>query len=128
MLQTEETKKTEKDTVGTLNGHITSEKVNKSHKKETERTEHSSETSKLVSAEKQEAFNLWVDKYKPTNIKQIIGQQGEKSCANKLLKWLKNWYRNHSENKKINRPSKVLILILILMPLCPTQYKIPTTC
>ena len=39
---------------------------------------------------------MWVDKYKPTSLKQIIGQQGEKSCANKLLRWLRNWEQNRT--------------------------------
>ncbi|XP_044154267.1 replication factor C subunit 1 isoform X1 [Bufo gargarizans] len=44
---------------------------------------------------------LWVDKYKPTSVKAIIGQQGEQSCANKLIRWLKDWHKNHStEDKK----------------------------
>ncbi len=43
---------------------------------------------------------LWVDKYKPTNLKSIIGQQGEKSNMNKLKKWLTNWTRHHSGGKK----------------------------
>jgi len=37
---------------------------------------------------------LWVDKYKPTNMRQIIGQQGDKSNAKKLLHWLQNWHAN----------------------------------
>uniref|UniRef100_A0A8B9VLQ4 Replication factor C subunit 1 n=1 Tax=Anas zonorhyncha TaxID=75864 RepID=A0A8B9VLQ4_9AVES len=41
---------------------------------------------------------LWVDKYKPTSLKAIIGQQGEQSCANKLLRWLRNWHKNTSED------------------------------
>ncbi|KAL2780136.1 replication factor C subunit 1 isoform 3 [Daubentonia madagascariensis] len=43
---------------------------------------------------------LWVDKYKPTSLKTIIGQQGEQSCANKLLRWLRNWHESSSEDKK----------------------------
>nr|XP_019597489.1 PREDICTED: replication factor C subunit 1 isoform X3 [Rhinolophus sinicus] len=43
---------------------------------------------------------LWVDKYKPTSLKTIIGQQGEQSCANKLLRWLQNWHKSPSEEKK----------------------------
>ncbi|KAG9479618.1 hypothetical protein GDO78_011574 [Eleutherodactylus coqui] len=43
---------------------------------------------------------LWVDKYKPTSVKAIIGQQGEQSCANKLIRWLKAWYKNHSTDDK----------------------------
>ncbi|KFV07538.1 Replication factor C subunit 1, partial [Tauraco erythrolophus] len=41
---------------------------------------------------------LWVDKYKPVSLKAIIGQQGEQSCANKLLRWLRNWQKNASED------------------------------
>ncbi|XP_065489219.1 replication factor C subunit 1 [Caloenas nicobarica] len=41
---------------------------------------------------------LWVDKYKPVTLKAIIGQQGEQSCANKLLRWLRNWHRNVLED------------------------------
>lgn len=41
---------------------------------------------------------LWVDKYKPVSLKAIIGQQGEQSCANKLLRWLKNWHKNALED------------------------------
>lgn len=37
---------------------------------------------------------LWVDKYKPMNIRQIIGQQGDRSNAKKLLAWLQNWHAN----------------------------------
>ncbi|KAM6220875.1 replication factor C subunit 1 [Rhynchocyon petersi] len=43
---------------------------------------------------------LWVDKYKPTSLKTIIGQQGDQSCANKLLRWLRNWHKSPSEDKK----------------------------
>ncbi|XP_029460987.1 replication factor C subunit 1 [Rhinatrema bivittatum] len=39
---------------------------------------------------------LWVDKYKPTSIKAIIGQQGDQSCANKLTRWLRNWHNNNA--------------------------------
>merc|ERR1719431_2293474 len=38
---------------------------------------------------------LWVDKYKPSNCKSIIGQQGDKSNMNKLKIWLRDWNRNH---------------------------------
>ncbi|XP_069833636.1 replication factor C subunit 1 isoform X3 [Dendropsophus ebraccatus] len=43
---------------------------------------------------------LWVDKYKPTSVKTIIGQQGDQSCANKLIRWLKDWHKNHSTDEK----------------------------
>ncbi|NWS19000.1 RFC1 factor, partial [Pachyramphus minor] len=41
---------------------------------------------------------LWVDKYKPASLKALIGQQGEQSCANKLLRWLRNWHKNTAED------------------------------
>ncbi|XP_065554953.1 replication factor C subunit 1 isoform X2 [Lathamus discolor] len=41
---------------------------------------------------------LWVDKYKPVSLKAVIGQQGEQSCANKLLRWLRNWHKNALED------------------------------
>ncbi|XP_047221086.1 replication factor C subunit 1 [Girardinichthys multiradiatus] len=39
---------------------------------------------------------LWVDKYRPRSLKAVIGQQGDQSCTNKLLRWLQNWYKHHS--------------------------------
>ncbi|XP_045070583.1 replication factor C subunit 1 [Coregonus clupeaformis] len=39
---------------------------------------------------------LWVDKYRPRNLKAVIGQQGDQSPANKLLRWLKNWHTHHA--------------------------------
>ncbi|KAI4465725.1 chromosome transmission fidelity factor 18 [Holotrichia oblita] len=42
----------------------------------------------------------WADKYKPTDIKGIIGQQGDKSSMRKLLHWLSKWYTNHSGSQK----------------------------
>ncbi|XP_050354909.1 replication factor C subunit 1 [Nymphalis io] len=46
---------------------------------------------------------MWVDKYKPQNLKQIIGQHGEASNANKLLKWLTKWYANRKA--KLPKPN-----------------------
>ncbi|KAL4640340.1 replication factor C subunit 1 isoform X2, partial [Arapaima gigas] len=43
---------------------------------------------------------LWVDKYRPQSLKGLIGQQGEQSCANKLLRWLQNWHHWHAGDKK----------------------------
>nr|XP_023026436.1 replication factor C subunit 1 [Leptinotarsa decemlineata] len=49
----------------------------------------------------------WTEKYKPKDLKGIIGQQGDSSNMSKLQKWLKNWYRNQlpEVRKKIPRPS-----------------------
>ena len=41
---------------------------------------------------------LFVDKYKPSNCKGIIGQQGDKSNMNKLKNWLNDWNKNHLHN------------------------------
>ena len=38
----------------------------------------------------------WVDKYKPVEFKRIVGQSGDRSCANKLVAWLKNWQKNQA--------------------------------
>ncbi|XP_040583875.1 replication factor C subunit 1 [Lepeophtheirus salmonis] len=45
---------------------------------------------------------LWVDKYKPMNLKNIIGQQGDRSNMRKLLEWLRNWskYNENGPNKQ----------------------------
>ncbi|XP_063696478.1 replication factor C subunit 1 [Culicoides brevitarsis] len=47
----------------------------------------------------------WVDKYKPTNIKQIIGQQGPQSNCQKLINWLQKWDSNNDGKKKHARPN-----------------------
>ncbi|XP_038948447.1 replication factor C subunit 1 isoform X7 [Rattus norvegicus] len=58
------------------------------------------------SASREECL-LWVDKYKPTSLKNIIGQQGDQSCANKLLRWLRNWHKSSPEEKKHAKFGKV---------------------
>ncbi|XP_022906012.2 replication factor C subunit 1 [Onthophagus taurus] len=50
----------------------------------------------------------WTEKYKPSNIKGIIGQQGDKSNMKKLLSWLQNWDKYHGVGKrkiKVDRPT-----------------------
>ncbi|VDQ08675.1 unnamed protein product [Trichobilharzia regenti] len=39
---------------------------------------------------------LWVDKYKPTSLRSLIGQNGASSPANRLLAWLSSWHSNFS--------------------------------
>ncbi|XP_045453780.1 replication factor C subunit 1 [Melitaea cinxia] len=46
---------------------------------------------------------MWVDKYKPQNLKQIIGQHGEASNVKKLLNWLTKWYANRKA--KLPKPN-----------------------
>lgn len=58
---------------------------------------HLSTPSFSTKSSQQDASNgeLWVEKYKPKSMNKIIGQIGEKSNANKLLNWLKNWNKWH---------------------------------
>lgn len=57
---------------------------------------------------------LWVDKYRPRSLKSLIGQQGDQSCANKLLRWLQNWHRHHSGNAKAPRQYKIISSLFIM--------------
>ena len=59
---------------------------------------------KIVSGNK--PFQLWVDKYKPTTTKGIIGQQGEKSNMRKLQSWLKAWDRHHGKSASGKPPTR----------------------
>ncbi|CAF3829037.1 unnamed protein product [Adineta steineri] len=54
-----------------------------------------------------ESTLMWADKYKPQTIKNLIGQQGEKSCVQKLTVWLRDWYKHHgrSDEKIKAKPS-----------------------
>ncbi|XP_062420458.1 replication factor C subunit 1 isoform X1 [Pungitius pungitius] len=56
----------------------------------------SSSSPGTSSAAMDDATLLWVDKYRPRSLKTVIGQQGDQSCANKLLRWLRNWNKHHS--------------------------------
>ena len=50
---------------------------------------------------------LWVDKYKPTATKGIIGQQGDRSNMKKLQAWLRRWEEHHgvlASGKPPNKP------------------------
>ncbi|KAL5248432.1 hypothetical protein ACHWQZ_G017574 [Mnemiopsis leidyi] len=54
------------------------------------KTEHNENKTKPT-IESPASVVSWTEKYRPTKVKDIIGQQGAKSNVNKLLKWLKNW-------------------------------------
>lgn len=45
-------------------------------------------------------------------MKQILGQQGDKSIAKKLYAWLINWHKNQSGQVKHIKPSKFFILYI----------------
>ena len=60
-----------------------------------------SESSMVKSTSDQSSSSImWVDKYKPTGMKNIIGQTGDKSNAKKLLNWLNNWHKNRATGVK----------------------------
>lgn len=61
---------------------------------------------------------LWVDKYKPTSLKNIIGQQGDQSCANKLLRWLGNWHKSSPEEKKHGDFTTLVVLCVSVSMQC----------
>ena len=70
---------------------------------------------------------LWVDKYKPKSLKQVIGQSGDKSNAKKLLNWLKNWQSNRAANVKPSS-SKYSLFFFIITILLEFGNNIPLTC
>ncbi|KAL1493979.1 hypothetical protein ABEB36_009657 [Hypothenemus hampei] len=50
----------------------------------------------------------WTEKYKPTNIKGVIGQQDPNSNMNKLKKWLENWFKNAEPERRSKLPRPTL--------------------
>ncbi|XP_036341735.1 LOW QUALITY PROTEIN: replication factor C subunit 1-like [Rhagoletis pomonella] len=72
-----------------------------------EKKEHSEETECNVQfKQKVDDANLqWVDKYKPTSVKEIVGQFGPTSNVSKLTNWLSKWYINHDGKKKLQKPN-----------------------
>lgn len=46
---------------------------------------------------------LWVDKYKPSSLSQLIGPKTEKSNSKKLFKWLQEWQNNNKSSRKTSR-------------------------
>lgn len=67
----------------------------------------SSSSSVSLSADPQSddiVYSL-VDKYKPTNVKQIVGQQGTSGNATKLMNWLAKWEKNNDGTKKHAKPN-----------------------
>ena len=54
-----------------------------------------SQGSTVIKAEQDKPSQLWVDKYKPTTTKGIIGQQGDQSNMKKLQAWLRGWEKYH---------------------------------
>ncbi|OQR75721.1 replication factor C subunit 1-like [Tropilaelaps mercedesae] len=64
-------------------------------KKEIEAAEYAKVPDAISANRKDEGPSLmWVDKYTPSNTKQVIGQQGDKSNVVKLRQWLTKWSTN----------------------------------
>ncbi|XP_067615846.1 replication factor C subunit 1 isoform X2 [Eurosta solidaginis] len=47
----------------------------------------------------------WVEKHKPTSVKEIVGQFGPNSNVSKLSNWLSKWYTNNDGTKKLQKPN-----------------------
>jgi replication factor C subunit 1 len=77
------------------------------HQNSQSQTQTQSQSQSQSQQRSKEASLLWVDKYKPTSFSKIIGQNTEKSNANKLLNWLKNWQSSHlSASDEKSKPKK----------------------
>lgn len=68
------------------------------------------ETSNMSSCSQETTTSIsslpLVEKYRPKTMKQIIGQQGDKSCAHNLYVWLRDWDKNRQDPKFKNSNSK----------------------
>lgn len=42
---------------------------------------------------------MWVDKYKPKSLKNVVGQTSDTSNARKLVRWLQNWFKYHGSSQ-----------------------------
>ncbi|XP_047506981.1 replication factor C subunit 1 [Pieris napi] len=72
-------------------------------KLKTKKSEEEVEQIDNVEKSSKDASLMWVDKYKPQSIKQIIGQHGEASNVKKLINWLTKWYVNRKA--KLPKPN-----------------------
>ena len=70
-------------------------------------------TVKVIFFCAEEPSLLWVDKYQPWAVKQIIGQQGDKSNMRKLMNWLRDWEKNR---KKPASKCEYTLIVKMLFP------------
>ncbi|XP_075145168.1 replication factor C subunit 1-like [Haematobia irritans] len=84
-----------------MNNNMSPKKIHKDIKKEIEEIKQEFPRPPPVT----EDMMAWVDKYKPTTVKDIIGQQGPASNVAKLTNWLSKWYTNHDGKKKLQKPN-----------------------
>ena len=68
-------------------------------------------TVKVIFFCAEEPSLLWVDKYQPWAVKQIIGQQGDKSNMRKLMNWLRDWEKNRK--KPVSKCEYTLIVKML---------------
>ena len=50
---------------------------------------------------------LWVNKYRLRAVKQIIGQQGDKSNMRKRMNWLRDWGKKIERTQPLNVSTSV---------------------
>ncbi|XP_044268822.1 replication factor C subunit 1 [Tribolium madens] len=110
--KSENKKKEETETSVTVSTNGLSEKKIKSDtfysQPSTSKISESSKVKTVSPPSEVEALQLSLpEKYKPQNLKGVIGQQGESSNLFKLKNWLINWHRNQDPKvrKKLPRPT-----------------------
>ncbi|XP_048005810.1 replication factor C subunit 1 [Leguminivora glycinivorella] len=91
----DQTKSTDTESKSKLSVNTTESKI------KVNSTKDSQDSSSTKPAMVQSA--MWVEKYKPQSLKQIIGQHGEASNVKKLCNWLTKWYVNRKA--KLPKPS-----------------------
>lgn len=102
----EEAKKTMKLKSPIKKEHVEANKIVLEDKKKTDETrEPKPDANKLDNLSASEITEALVEKYRPKTMRQILGQQGDKSNAKKLYTWLTNWQKNQSGKVKHAKPS-----------------------
>ncbi|XP_070209411.1 replication factor C subunit 1-like isoform X2 [Littorina saxatilis] len=93
-----------KKSTSSLSSQFTALKASQSRSQVDSKTSATLDSGTATSAKSEtgsgDATLMWVDKHKPTSLKQIIGQQGDKSNAKKLLQWLQRWHKNRAAGVK----------------------------
>ena len=103
-VKSDEVKK-EKDSPGKEN-RVTNDVETESPEKKTKSEPETEESSQMpVETPKNLDDFSFVDRYKPTSVKQIIGQQGTTGNAQKLMNWLSKWHKNNDGTKKHVKPN-----------------------
>ncbi|CAF2580968.1 unnamed protein product [Rotaria sp. Silwood2] len=72
---------------------------------------------------KQDDGTLWVDKYKPTSLSQIVGQQTDKSPMKKLIYFLTNWHTWHATPSTSQRKKTATTTSTSITSSDPSKFK-----